>query len=88
MYKRQDELGNQTTFSYTAESLLEQVTYANGASQSLRYDLAGNITGETDAEGNAKQYQYDKDNRLIAVVDELGGKTSYAYDAMDHKKTG
>ena len=79
-----DELGNQTTFSYTAESLLEQVTYANGASQSLSYDLAGNITGETDAEGNAKQYQYDKANRLIAVVDELGGKTSYAYDAMDH----
>ena len=79
-----DELGNQTTFSYTAESLLEQVTYANGASQSLSYDLAGNITGETDAEGNAKQYQYDKANRLIAVVDELSGKTSYAYDAMDH----
>ena len=61
-----------------------QVTYANGASQSLSYDLAGNIIGETDAEGNAKQYQYDKANRLIAVVDELGGKTSYAYDAMDH----
>ena len=60
------------------------MTYANGASQSLSYDLAGNIIGETDAEGNAKQYQYDKANRLIAVVDELGGKTSYAYDAMDH----
>ena len=60
-----DELGNQTTFSYTAESLLEQVTYANGASQSLSYDLAGNITGETDAEGNAKQCQYDKANRLL-----------------------
>ena len=50
-----DELGNRTTFSYTAESLLEQVTYANGASQSLSYDLAGNVIGETDAEGNAKE---------------------------------
>lgn len=79
-----DELGNRTTFSYTAESLLEQVTYANGASQSLSYDLAGNVIGETDAEGNAKQYQYDKANRLIAVIDEMGGKTAYAYDAMDH----
>ena len=78
-----DELGNRTTFSYTAESLLEQVTYANGASQSLSYDLAGNVIGETDAEGNAKQYQYDKANRLIAVIDEMGGKTAYAYDAMD-----
>ena len=47
------------------------MTYANGAAQTLSYDLAGNVVAETDAEGNAKQYQYDNVNRLIAVVDEL-----------------
>ncbi len=49
-----DALGNATAFAYTAESLLEMVTYANGATQSLTYDLAGNVTAETDAEGNTK----------------------------------
>ena len=49
------------------------MTYANGAAQTLSYDLAGNVVAETDAEGNAKQYQYDNVNRLIAVVDELDG---------------
>ena len=60
------------------------MTYANGAAQTLSYDLAGNVVAETDAEGNAKQYQYDNVNRLIAVVDELDGKTTYTYDALDN----
>ena len=67
-----DPLGNQTRFAYTVENLLEQVTYANGATQSLTYDLAGNVISETDGEGNTKQYQYDRVNRLTAVIDEAG----------------
>ena len=45
-----DPMGNTTAYAYTAEELLEKVTYANGVSQSLTYDLAGNVTSETDAE--------------------------------------
>ena len=77
-------LGNRTRFSYTAESLLEKLTYGNGASQSLSYDLAGNVTAKTDAEGHAKQYLYDKVNRLTGVIDQLGNKTAYAYDPLDN----
>lgn len=49
-----------------------RVTYANGATQSLTYDLAGNVISETDGEGNTKRYRYDRVNRLTAVIDEEG----------------
>ena len=78
-----DPVGSTTVFSYTPESLLERITYANGFRQSLTYDLAGNITAETDAEGYTKKYHYDAVNRLVGVTDELGNRTSYTYDPTD-----
>jgi RHS repeat-associated protein len=52
-----------------------------------RYDLAGNIVRQTDANGAATSMAYDKLYRLEQVTDPLGGQVVYTYDATGARLT-
>ncbi len=79
-----DALGNATSYGYTVDSLLREIRYANGATLTAKYDLAGNMISETDPEGNTTAYEYDPVGRMTAVTDALGNTTRYDYDAADN----
>lgn len=48
---------------------------------SRKYDAAGNVTSETDADSRTTTFAYDKAGRLVEVTDAANGVTRYAYDA-------
>ena len=79
-----DALGNATSYGYTVDSLLREIRYANGATLTAKYDLAGNMISETDPEGHTTAYEYDHVGRMTAVTDALGNTTRYDYDAADN----
>ena len=52
-----------------------------------RYDLAGNVVRQTDANGIPTSMVYDALYRLEQVTDPLGGQVVYTYDAVGNKLT-
>ncbi|WP_315910985.1 RHS repeat-associated core domain-containing protein [Xylanibacillus composti] len=80
---RIDEEGKQLREIYDLMGRLirtEEITSTGTKILSSRtYDLAGNLTGVTDAAGNTTTYTYDVVGRLIAVQDAEGRTTRYRY---------
>ncbi|KAF1084288.1 tRNA(Glu)-specific nuclease WapA precursor [Sporotomaculum syntrophicum] len=61
--------------------------YPNGpggapVEEKYAYDLAGNLTKQTDPNNNSTQYSYDALNQLTKVINPLGEITDYAYDRL------
>jgi RHS repeat-associated protein len=52
------------------------------------YDLAGNMTGLTDAGGNTATYSYNKVGWRTAMDDPDAGTASYTYDELGNLETG
>jgi len=46
----------------------------------MRYDLAGQLVGTTDAESGVESFEYDAAGRRSKYRNKLGGEVAYAYD--------
>ncbi|QQP95119.1 LysM peptidoglycan-binding domain-containing protein [Lysobacter enzymogenes] len=46
----------------------------------MRYDLAGQLIGTTDAENGVESFEYDAAGRRTKYRNKLGGEVAYAYD--------
>ncbi|NCD35178.1 MAG: RHS repeat protein [Spartobacteria bacterium] len=57
-------------------------SYADGITEALEYDAAGNMTGMVDAVGQRWSYQYDAHGLLTNSMNPLGACTAYEYDAQ------
>jgi RHS repeat-associated protein len=59
---------------------LKRQINAHNAATAYTYDLAGNLTAETDPLNRKTQYQYDTLNRVTQSTDAMNGVTKYTYD--------
>ncbi|WP_083928372.1 RHS repeat-associated core domain-containing protein [Marinobacterium rhizophilum] len=77
-----DPNGNSTLYRHDAYTgqLVERDSPDSGVT-TYRYDSAGNLTGQTDANGQATTYEYDALNRVIRTVYADGQVVEYLYDA-------
>lgn len=60
--------GEETTYSYGEDDLLESVTDSYNKTILFTYDVLDLITAVTDPEGNVYHYEYDEKRNLTAVV--------------------
>lgn len=72
--------GIQTSFEYDNYDRQTAITDPSAGRKSFTYDIAGNLTSETDANGNIVKYTYDNYDRKIRqeYVNEL--VTNYVYN--------
>lgn len=84
--------GGVTTWKYTDDGLLASVTEPRGNVEGAdpdryttryEYDLAGNLTAETDPLGNTTRYEYDATSRVVATSDARGNTTHVTYREDD-----
>ncbi len=76
-----------TTFTYTAQGLLETETDALGRVTRYDYNAAGLLQSTTFAVGTPDEAtirdEYDAAGNLTAVIDEAGERTEFEYDALN-----
>ena len=76
-----------TTFTYTAQGLLESETDALGRVTRYDYDAKGLVQSTTFAVGTTDEAtirnEYDAAGNRIAVIDEAGERTEFEYDALN-----
>ena len=82
-----DALGNEIRYSYNELDLLCKIERTGKDSESLEgrvttfeHDLAGNLTGETDALSQKTLYSYDDMGELCTKIDRDGNETIYTRD--------
>ncbi len=82
-----DALGNEIRYSYNELDLLCKIERTGKDSESLEgrvttfeHDLAGNLTGETDALSQKTLYSYDDMGELCTKTDRDGNETIYTRD--------
>ncbi|MFE5375192.1 RHS repeat-associated core domain-containing protein [Streptomyces mirabilis] len=85
-------LGNKTTYAYNTDGLLTDTVEPRGNATGAdpaqytwhtSYDVAGNVTGQTDPLGNTTASSYDAVGNVSASTDTRGKKTAYGYDDLD-----
>jgi RHS repeat-associated protein len=76
-----DALDNTTTYTYTAEGLVETETDALGHTTTYAYDQYGQLISSTNDLGLSTTYGYDELGRRITTTDPLGRVTWNEYDA-------
>ena len=78
---------SESFFSYDPLDRLETLSRPHldgNATDSLSYDLVGNIIAVEDAVNEEGSREVDDGDRLRSVVDSLGGSTNLTYDASDN----
>ena len=85
---RTDELGNTTSYSYTARAQgsftsydLTGIAFPDGTSNSMSYDANGNLTSRTAVDGTTGTNTYDASGRVIKAADANKQTTSFVYNA-------
>ena len=91
-YDAQKDDGEGWIYTYDAENRMKTVTGPDGALLfSAEYDLAGNLTAETDAAGRTSYRKYTPDGQLqelLEPVDEQDGETLYRRTAYEYDLNG
>lgn len=76
-----------TTYTYTAQGLVDTMTNALGQITNYDYDVLGRLTQVTVAQGTVdeatQQFEYDAAGNLTALIDENGNRTEYEYDELN-----
>lgn len=82
-----DELGNTTSYTYTASTFgpftfhdLTGIQFADGATISLARDANGNVTAATDQAGNVWQATYNSNGWPTTLTNASGGAYSITYN--------
>lgn len=83
-----DARGNTTAFTYQSQTQgaftffnLSQIVYADGTSESFRYDGSGNVLTATDRAGKSNRYTYNSRGQVQTDTNAVGGVTTYTYNA-------
>ncbi|EIO5735577.1 hypothetical protein LQW06_000488 [Listeria monocytogenes] len=79
--KEIDQLGNETTFTYTARNQLATTTYADGGIVQNVYDAKGQQIATIDQLGNKIESIYNNVGRIEKSIDARGFETINEYDA-------
>jgi len=69
-----------TVYAYDALGRRIAITDANGHSNVMQYDDAGQLIAEIHADGGVNRTVYDTLGRKIAMIDAAGNKTDLVYD--------
>jgi RHS repeat-associated protein len=82
-----DAVGNTTTWSYQAQAQgdftfynLAKIGYADGTSESLTYDVSGNLATATDRAGKKTAYTYDARGQVLTETNPTGGVITTTYN--------
>jgi YD repeat-containing protein len=77
-----------TEFTYTARGKVASRTVSDGATRettSFEYDLAGQLTRQTNPDGAWMSFDYDAAHRLTSVNDNLGNNITYTLDLTGNR---
>jgi len=81
-----DRNGNTTSYSYGSRTVngvafqdLTGISYADGTTESLSYDLSGNLVSHTDQAGYIWTYSYNSLGQLTSITNPLNGVSSMTY---------
>ena len=85
---RTDELGNTTTYAFTARTLvgftfydLTGIAFPDGTSNSMSYDANGNLISRTAADGTTATKTYDNRGQILESIDANNQSTSFAFNS-------
>lgn len=85
--KKTDAEGNQTTFAYGSGQVVS-ITHGTGgttSTQTMAYDIYGNILAATDGEGKTTTFAYTPFNLTASGKTAEGIVTRFTYDANNNK---
>jgi RHS repeat-associated protein len=71
-------------YTYEETGDLDKTIYADGGTEDLNYDPAGNLIARINALGRTTSYSYDALNRLTGTTAPDGTVTAYGYDKQDN----
>ena len=81
-------LGQKSTRTYTADTLLEAVVGTTGKRAKIGYDEDGQAVKATDAAGADTHFTYTSDfGNLAKVTDARGNSSDYGYDKLGRSKS-
>jgi RHS repeat-associated protein len=72
-----------TDFKFDASGNIEEITDAEGHTESFEYDLLDRLILHTDKNGNDTQFKHDANGNVIEVIDALNHSSFFEYDALN-----
>ena len=86
--------GTLTLFNYSPRTNsgivfydLSQVVYPDGASQTLTYDLSGNVKTRTDRAGKIFGFSHNGRGQILTATNPIGGVVTFTYDGAGRLAT-
>lgn len=81
-----DPLGDTTSYTYTADTMVATVTNANGhTTTDAYYACCARLHTVTDPDGNVKTFVYDFNGNRTQATDESSRVTTFAYDGLNRQ---